>query len=656
MCGFAGLITRPTSNQNLIKIASHMVEAISYRGPDDSGVWHDEEIGIALAHKRLAIVDLSSAGHQPMQSTKGRFVIVFNGEIYNHTDIRKELESLNIKQNWRGSSDTETLLAAIENWGLELALQKSVGMFAFSLYDRKEKVLHLVRDRFGEKPLYWGICSSGCEIALLFGSELSSIRRYPGFNNPIDRDSLSQLMSFSYIAAPRSIITGIEKLPVGHLVTIKLPLDPSKPKPCSRAWWKLNDLIEDSCKAIFNSEFEAISNVENALSKSVKDQLEADVSVGCFLSGGIDSSLIAALSQSNISRKLKTFTIGFEEAEFNEATHARAIAKHLGTEHFEETLTSKDAIRLIPNLANIYCEPFADSSQLPTHLVCRSARNSGLNVVLSGDGGDELFGGYNRYIWVPKIWKRLGFIPKGVRDMSSDLIYGVPELLWRYLGKLMSINQLHYKVNKLLVRVKEIDSQNDLYKSLLKENWGGNIISQKGLGQNTIIQNEDYIEKNIPGTLRISQTERMMAMDSIGYLPEDILVKLDRAAMAVSLETRLPFLDHRVARAAWRVPLEMKIRNNQSKWILRKILEKHIPNELINRPKSGFSMPIGSWLRGPLRNWASELLNPDKLSDEGFINPILATKVWEEHLSGRYDHTTKLWNILMWQAWLEQWG
>ena len=629
-----------------------MGAAIAYRGPDAAGVWQDPQLGFAVAHQRLAILDLTPAGHQPMASASGRYVIAFNGEIYNHQQLRRDLDAAGLAPTWRGHADTETLLAAIEAWGLEGALQRCAGMWALALLDQHQRVLHLARDRFGEKPLYWGFSGSGTGQALLFGSELAALRAYPGFNNPIDRAALAQLLRFGQVPAPLAIYAGITKLAAGHWVSIPLPLAPGASLPRSQPWWQLSSVIEAGSTATFQSHAEALDALEQSLSLAVAEQAIADVPLGAFLSGGIDSSLIAALLQRQSSQPLRTFTIGFEEAGFNEAPYARAVAEHLGTSHSETLLTSADARALIPQLPHLYCEPFADSSQLPTHLVCRAARQAGLTVALSGDGGDELFGGYNRYFWGPRIWNRLAWLPGPLRRGLGRTITALPPPAWDAIGQPLPIGQLGHKAHKLAARLRYVRSSDDLYRSLVSE-WRDP--AQLLQGEPPELPST-AIDQPLPACLSSDPTARMMAWDSLSYLPDDILVKVDRAAMAVGLETRAPFLDHRVAQVAWRLPMAMKIRGNTSKWALRQILYQYVPKELIERPKAGFAIPIGQWLRGPLRAWASELLHPDRLAREGYLRPEPITRLWQQHLSGRYDHTTKLWTVLMWQAWFEQWG
>lgn len=653
MCGIAGIVqSQPSGPDQLQSIAVNMGAAIAYRGPDAAGVWQDPQLGFAVAHQRLAILDLTPAGHQPMRSASSRYVIAFNGEIYNHQQLRRSLESTGQAPSWHGHSDTETLLAAIEAWGLAATLRQATGMWALALLDRQQRQLHFARDRFGEKPLYWGLSGSGHEQALVFGSELSALRAFPAFNNSIDRAALAQFLRFCVVPAPLSIYAGIAKLPAGHLVSISLPLAPGVPLPASQPWWSLSAVIEAGNAAPFSSEPEALAALESSLSQAVAEQAIADVPLGAFLSGGIDSSLITALLQAQSSRPVRTFTIGFAEAGFNEAPYARAVAQHLGTEHSEILLTSADAQALIPQLPQLYCEPFADSSQLPTHLVCRSARQAGLTVALSGDGGDELFGGYNRYFWGPRIWNRLAWLPGPLRRSLGLAITALPPPAWDALGRPLPIGQLGHKAHKLAARLRDVGSSDDLYRSLVSE-WPDPAALLQGEPPALAAT---AIDQALPPCLANDPVARMMAWDALSYLPDDILVKVDRAAMAASIETRAPFLDHRVAAVAWRLPMSMKIRAGQGKWALRQILYQHVPRELIERPKAGFAMPIGQWLRGPLRPWAEALLAPGQMQRQGYLRAEPIQTLWRQHLTGRYDHTTKLWTVLMWQAWFEQWG
>lgn len=660
MCGIAGLWRLGHVSGALLKIQGKaMASSIARRGPDDDGVWCDSAVGLALAHRRLSIFDLSTAGHQPMFSASGRYVIVFNGEIYNHLQLRQELKCAGLLRGpWHGHSDTETLLAAIEAWGLENALQRSVGMFALALWDRREQRLQLARDRFGEKPLYWGLSGSVAEGALVFGSELAALNAWPGFTNPIHRPALAQLLRFGAIAAPTSVYAGIQQLLPGHLVSIQAPLTRELPQP--RPWWCFRSTLADSLAEPFTDPAAGLEALEAALHTAVQQQSLADVPLGSFLSGGIDSSLITALLQAQSNRPVRTFTIGFEEAGFNEAPYARAVAAHLATDHSETILTAADAQALIPQLPRLYSEPFADASQLPTHLVCREARRSGLTVALSGDGGDELFGGYNRYFWGPRIWNRLAWLPWPLRRSLGLLIRRLPPAGWDVLGRSLPIHQLGHKTHKLAERLAHVRSADDLYRSLVSEWRDPAALLQPAADGSPIQEPNSPLDWPLPAALSGDAVARMMATDTLNYLPNDILTKVDRAAMATSLETRAPFLDHRVAAVAWRLPMAMKIHpgrgNGTSKWALRQILYKHVPPELIERPKAGFGIPVGQWLRGPLRSWAEDLLEPGRMQSQGYLRPEPIQTLWRQHLTGRFDHTTRLWSVLMWQAWLAEWG
>jgi len=644
-----------------------MAFAISQRGPDDAGIWTDERAGVALSHRRLSIVDLSPAGHQPMASSSKRYVIAFNGEIYNHQDLRVELLAAGFAPIWRGHSDTETLLAAFECWGVEPTLQKAVGMFAIALWDTREHTLTLARDRFGEKPLYYGWAGQGDGRAFVFGSELKALRAYTGFDNPVCRQALAQYLRFMYVPAPRSIYQGVFKLEPGCLLTIKCkptvtaPEQPLRPgvqhgSLTIRRWWSLSDAVEAGARNPLTDEAEALSLLEKQLSNAVSLQSLADVPLGAFLSGGVDSSAIVALMQQQSNRPVKTFTIGFDEAGFDESPHARAVAQHLGTDHHEMYVTAQMAQDVIPTLPWMYDEPFADSSQIPTHLVCRAARQH-VTVALSGDAGDELFGGYNRYFWGPRIWNRLSWMPFPLRQALGTLLPAVSVSTWDALGASLKqgsggVTRLGDKLHKLASRLRTMHSTDDLYRSLVSE-WQDPATLVLTEGGVALHEPWSLLEDILPAMGVEQQPLPMMYRDSMTYLPDDILCKVDRAAMATSLETRVPFLDHRVVELAWQLPLHMKVRDNVGKWALRQVLYQHVPRELIERPKAGFAVPIGQWLRGPLRDWAETLLAEPRLRAEGYLNPAPIAQVWQEHLSGRFDHTAKLWSVLMFQAWLE---
>jgi asparagine synthase (glutamine-hydrolysing) len=673
MCGIAGYLTNNVVSYSE-EVVTRMALAISHRGPDDAGVWVDESAGIALGHRRLSILDLSVAGHQPMNSARDQFVLAFNGEIYNHLELRSELaENSAPFRDWVGRSDTETLLAGFEAWGVEATLKKTVGMFAIALWDRKEKTLTLARDRFGEKPLYYGWVGSGSNAAFVFGSELKALRTYPGFANTISRAALALYMRFTYVPAPHSIYQNIFKLEPGCILSISGVMPPEPSEPLSppaihgglslRRWWALADVVKIGAQTQIVDEVEAVHTLDQRLSDAVQLQSLSDVPLGAFLSGGVDSSVIVALMQKQSTRPVKTFTVGFEEAGFDESPHARAVAQHLGTDHTELFVTAAEAQSVIPLLPEIYDEPFADSSQIPTHLVCKAARHQ-VKVALSGDAGDELFGGYNRYFWGPRIWRRLAWLPYPARHLLGGLIRSVPIAGWDVLSRPVNalipsnqgISRAGDKAHKLAVRLDSVRNLDDLYRSLVSE-WQvpAQVVKGGGSGHfEAIFAPKSLLDDPKPTQGAEHHQLRMMFKDSMTYLPDDILCKVDRAAMATSLETRVPFLDQRVAELAWQLPLHMKIRGNEGKWALRQVLYKYVPRELIDRPKAGFGVPVGEWLRGPLRDWAESLLAENRLQAEGYFYPAPIRSKWAEHLSGRSDHTSSLWTVLMFQAWLEE--
>lgn len=674
MCGFAGFlnngqVTGGMDYSSMTMVATRMALAITHRGPDDAGNWADAQAGIALGHQRLSIVDLSAAGHQPMASDSGRYVMAFNGEIYNHLELRAELEGI----TWRGHSDTETLLAGFEAWGLEATLKKTVGMFAIALWDKQDKKLALARDRFGEKPLYYGWVGSGANAAFVFGSELKALRAYPGFANPVNREALALYMRFTYVPAPHSIYQNIFKLEPGCMLTASggVPVAHNAPlrPPATlggltlHRWWALADVVTAGAQNQITDEAQALQALEHRLKDAVQLQSLADVPLGAFLSGGVDSSTIVALMQQQSTRPVKTFTVGFEEAGFDESPHARAVAQHLGTDHSELFVTAAEAQAVIPSLPAMYDEPFADSSQIPTHLVCKAARQQ-VTVALSGDAGDELFGGYNRYFWGPRIWNRLAWLPYPARQALGALIRSVPVAGWTALGQPVNallpgskgIAQAGDKAHKLAARLRGVRNLDDLYLSLVSE-WQDPASVVRGEGGCTVVEAPSMLADPLPQSVLASAADsplRMMYRDSTTYLPDDILCKVDRAAMATSLETRVPFLDHRVAELAWQLPLHMKIRGKEGKWALRQVLYKYVPRELIERPKAGFGIPVGQWLRGPLRDWAEGLLDRQRLQAEGYFHAAPIRAKWTEHLSGQRDHTASLWAVLMFQAWLEK--
>lgn len=646
MCGIAGF-ARPGGfrREAAERTLRAMTDVITHRGPDDHGAWCDEAAGVALGHRRLSIVDLSPAGHQPMVSPSGRYVIVFNGEIYNHRQLRADLEPL----QWRGHSDTETLLALIDRSGVESALKQTIGMFAFALWDRQERALVLARDRLGEKPLYYGWQGTGESGVFLFGSELKSLRVHPSFDAPIDRGAVSLQLRHNYIPSPYSIYSGIKKLEPGCF--LRLPLEAGRVDGDVQAYWSLRTVVQQT-RGQAVSDAEAVEQLDALLRDSIRQQMVADVPLGAFLSGGIDSSTVVALMQAQSSRPVKTFTIGFNEAGYNEAAHAKAVAQHLGTDHTELYVSPREAMDVIPLLPQLYDEPFSDSSQIPTYLVSKLAREH-VTVSLSGDAGDELFAGYNRYFGTDRWWRKVSAVPLWLRKGMGNAAMLPPPAVWARVGSALARatgNEerwlgLHNRIPKLagVLRSRDVST---LYT---------HFVSHWNEPADVVIDGyEPPTQVTHPSVALDHHVEQMMAIDTVSYLPDDILVKVDRAAMGVSLETRVPFLDHRVVEFAWRLPFRTKVREGQGKWILRQVLYKYVPQELVDRPKMGFGVPIDSWLRGPLRDWAESLLAEQRLRTEGVFRPEPIRQKWEQHLSGRYNWQYLLWDVLMFQAWFER--
>ena len=646
MCGLVGIFGDGARDQALIRA---MTDTIVHRGPDDEGYWVDEGAGIAFGHRRLSIVDLSPHGRQPMVSADGRWVLTFNGEIYNHSTIRSELESAGAvsQGGWRGHSDTETFVQAIAVWGLEEALRKAVGMFAFALWDRQERVLFLVRDRFGEKPLYYGWAGKD----LLFGSELKALRRHPKFNREIDRQALADFVSLGYGPAPLSIYRGIFKLDPGCILSVQEGAEPSS-SPVTEIcngrtglsrYWSYRDVVLDGLQRPFADEAEAIEALDHALKDSIQGQAMADVPVGAFLSGGIDSSTVVALYQKYSTTPVRTFSIGFEEAGYDEAGYARAVATHLGTVHHEHYVSVSEARDVIPLLPQIYDEPFADPSQIPTYLVSRFARER-VTVALTGDGGDELFAGYNRHFLVPRLWKRLEQLPSPMRKLAGASARLPNSILSLLAAGGSRRPDRAAKLRKALAVAGSARQIGDVYASLL-DDWDGEASPVVGQGARAA---DLELNGGTPDAIRL------MYADATGYLPDDILAKVDRASMAVSLETRVPYLDHRVAAAAARIPTGMQVNGGQGKRLLRKLLYREAPRELFERRKTGFDVPVGQWIKGPLRGWAEELLDAKKMTEEGWLDPDIVGRRWRDHLSGRRDSANALWGILMFQSWLRE--
>jgi asparagine synthase (glutamine-hydrolysing) len=652
MCGIAGLFRLGGGDESaLAGHAARMAGALAHRGPDADGVWTNAVAGIAFGHRRLSILDLSEAGAQPMKSECGRFTVTFNGEIYNHLDIRSELEAGAAAPNWRGHSDTETLLHAVRQWGVAGALQRFIGMFAFALWDERERTLTLCRDRFGEKPLFYGWCGRD----LVFASELKALATHPEWLPSLNRTALTAFMRYSYVPAPSTIWESIKKLPSASFVTFAADATlGSMPEPV--AYWSLRARVVAAQGARIDDEVEATQELQRLLSIAIKRQCLSDVPLGAFLSGGVDSSTIAALMQAQASQPVRTFTIGFSEGAFDEAGDARKIAAHLGTSHTELYVDPKTAIDVIPMLPRMYDEPFADSSQIPTHLVAALARQH-VAVALSGDGGDELFGGYNRHVWGGQLNARFGEMPAPFRRVLSALLSAVsPEpvgsiarLAQPLLPSRLQIRRVGDQAVKL-ARVIGSTSFDDMFQLLCS-------IDSDPL--QTVLQGEESAnwstEELGKVTAPLDPLDRMTLADSLSYLTDDIPQKVDRAAMSVGLETRVPFLDKDVVEFAAKIPPSMKVREGRGKWLVRQVLYQHVPAALIERPKTGFSIPLDDWLRGTLKSWASDLLSPDRLRRQGLFNVKRVEQRFGEHMSGRRNHGYWLWNVLMAEAWHNEW-
>jgi asparagine synthase (glutamine-hydrolysing) len=647
MCGLAGFIGRGAPDGAL---AVAMAQALTHRGPDSSGVWCDHGAGVALAHRRLAILDISPAGAQPMVSACGRYVIALNGEIYNHLDLRHDIDQGSAARTfWRGHSDTETLLEGIALWGVETALQRCAGMFAFALWDRSRRELTLARDRMGEKPLYYGWQGD----VLVFGSELKALAAHPAWHGEVDRGALTLFMRYGYVPLPHSIWRGVRKLLPGSYLTIAADGSVGV-APAPTFYWRAREAAVAGVRDDLD-DLAAVNQLDHELRRSIAGQMVADVPLGAFLSGGVDSSAVVALMQAQSSRPVRTFSIGFAESDYDEAVHARAVAAHLGTEHTELYLSAADALTVVPRLPEMFDEPFGDSSQIPTHLVSEMTRRH-VTVSLSGDGGDELFGGYNRYVWGRAIWRRFGLLPSPLRELAGRIISAVSPQSWDRLGLHLPAGlrqpTLGDRLHKL-ANVIDATDPDDLYRRLVSQ-----VREPASLvigGSEPPIWADEEAAAFAAGARGGDFIERMMFHDLVGYLTDDILTKVDRAAMVCSLETRVPFLDHRLIEFAWSLPLHMKIRQGQGKWLLRQVLYRYAPRHLIERPKQGFGIPLDSWLRGPLRDWAESLLDESRLRGEGYLDAQLVHRKWQEHLSGRRNWQHWLWNVLMFQAWRERW-
>lgn len=648
MCGIAGALQLGIQEAEWQTRLMAMSSALVHRGPDESGIWFDAATGIGLGHRRLSVIDLSAAGRQPMHSVSGRYVVSYNGEIYNFKSLRVELEKLG--HRFRGHSDTEVLLAAVSEWGVGKAVTRLNGMFAFALWDREARTLHLGRDRLGEKPLYYGWVGK----TFLFASELKALRIHPDFKADIDRNAVTLLMRHSCIPSPYSIYQGIFKLPPGTILTVNLTGTAAERTARPIPYWSAKEVAEQG--AVQEStwtEEEAIHHLDELLRDAVQLRMVADVPLGAFLSGGIDSSTVVALMQAQSGRPVQTFSIGFNERAYDEAIYAKEVARHLGTDHTELYVSSEQAMAVIPLLPALYDEPFADSSQIPTFLVSQLARRH-VTVSLSGDGGDELFGGYNRYFWGRSIWRTIGWMPTSVKHLLADgltvIAPTIGEATFRSVGTFLpSLQNSADKLQKL-AQILPVEDPDSMYLSLISHWKDPSAVVSGAVEPKTLLTDHSQWAK-------LSDfTQRMMYFDTVTYLPDDLLVKLDRASMGVSLEARLPLLDHRIVEFAWQVPITMKIRGSQGKWLLRQVLKRYIPENLVDRPKMGFAIPIDSWLRGPLRGWAEDLLAERRLNKEGFFNSEPIRQKWAEHLSGKRDWSYLLWDVLMFQGWLSRHG
>ena len=640
MCGISGffdLRSGPRASDPAAT-ALAMANTLAHRGPDGADAWGDADAGIGLGHRRLAIIDLTETGAQPMHSADGRYVIVYNGEVYNFLQLRRELEPRGYP--FRGTSDTEVMLAAIDAWGVEKAVTRFVGMFAFALFDRQARTLHLVRDRLGIKPLYW----SARDGRVLFGSELRALMAHPDFQAEIDREAASAFLRYSYVPTPATIFRGVHKLPPGSILTVK-----AGEEPRLTPYWRLSEVIAQAPRLSLTAD-EAAAGLDDLLREAVRGRMIADVPIGAFLSGGVDSSLIVAQMQACTNRPVRSFTIGFREKAYDESGYAREVAQRLGTEHTEVTLGADDALALIGDIADWFDEPFADSSQLPTYLVSRMTRRH-VTVALSGDGGDELFGGYPKYDALEATWRRVGRLPRGLRALAGRGLGRIPEKLLTATAKLALDPGRGERIGEKTRRLAAAMQSTTGDEAAAAINAVGAHGRELVLGATGALQ---LVQMPEIATALPDLASRMQAEDMANYLPDDILTKVDRCAMAVSLETRVPLIDHRVVEFVWSLPSAVR-RGREPKALLKSVLQRYLPLELVDRPKRGFSVPLGQWLAGPLRGWAEELLAPDKLAAEGLLDTDAVRALWQRHLDRREQNATALWNILMLRAWSERW-
>jgi len=645
MCGLTGFLDLQTSQSSdqLRQIVTNMTDTIVHRGPDGADVWVDPEVGLALGHRRLSIIDLSEAGRQPMSSSCARFVIAYNGEVYNADELRTELEVAGRK--FKGHSDTEVIVEGCAVWGIRPTIERLIGMFAMAIWDRENRTLTLVRDRMGIKPLYWGEFGHGASRRIAFGSELKTLRAMPDWSPQQNRRAIAAYMRHTYIPAPHTIYEGVYKLEPGRILTVS-----SDGEITQEAYWSVENAAKSgqSVKGQMTDQ-QAEDALHDLLLDATKRRMVSDVPLGAFLSGGVDSSTVAALMQASSDKPIKTFTIGFHEKGYNEAEHAKAVAQHLGTDHTELYVDPNHALDLIPRLPSMYDEPFADSSQIPTFLVSEMTRKH-VTVALSGDGGDELFAGYNRYFWADKFYRLSQKVPQPLRNMAAAGGRALPEGLIGIGLKLKGDDRSAALMKDRVLKIARILPHSDpdkIYRHLLThwENAVLDVDEPKGVIWDDTVRNwmPDFME-------------RMQYFDMLTYLPDDILTKVDRASMATSLEARVPILDHRVVEFAWKLKRDQKLRNGVGKHVLRQVLYRYVPKELIERPKVGFSMPVAEWLRGPLKGWADELLDPVKLRDDGVFDVAMIRQYWDEHLSGKRNWQYHLWAVIMYQDWSHRWG
>ena len=642
MCGISGIWEQRARSapEALVNAAKRMTDVLRHRGPDAGDVWYDAAAGLALGHRRLSIIDLSPAGAQPMESSCGRFVISFNGEAYNFGELRPELEAAG--RRFRGQSDTEVIVEGAAQWGVAATIRRLIGMFALALWDRHERVLYLVRDRLGIKPLYWARFGD----TFLFGSELKSLRAHIGWTPTLNRDAAAGFFRLAYVPGPATIYRGVNQLPPGTILTLRAGREPEL-----RPFWSLEEIARSGQSARFRgSEQDAVDQLDALLGDAVRRRMIADVPLGAFLSGGIDSSTVVALMQAHSTSKVRSFSIGFHEEQFNEAQHAKGVAAHLGTDHTELYVSPEHAREVIPRLPEMYDEPFADASQIPTFLVSEMTRKY-VTVALSGDGGDEIFGGYNKYFQLRRLLRTIGMLPPVAARLAAVAIRALPRTVWPIVANAIPRNRRPPQLDdKMLKLAGVLEGGSDNFYRLVISHWLDAERLVPSAAAPRVLADEERFT-----ALIADPVERMQFLDALTYLPDDILTKVDRASMAVSLEARVPILDHRVVAFSWSLPSAWKARPGQGKYLLRRVLDRYVPRQLIDRPKMGFGVPIDSWLRGPLKEWAEGLIDPARLKREGVLAPAPIQEKWREHQEGTRNWQYLLWDVLMFQAWKERW-